>query len=232
VPHSYEQDLLILQHELHVSIFGCDAFAVYSNVVYEVFPGVSTHRVDSDLKCKIGGEFKTALNTDIFIAVWKRILADAIYKSYDWTVKVDPDAVFFPERLRQILESHPGGLEGRGVYLNNCKYGMHGPVEVYSRNAVDAWGAGIGACQNYFSSLCSGACLWGEDMFIDQCLVRVVKVKRDDEFNLLVEDHCDPPPGWNACNDVSKASFHPFKSTDGYRSCAASANASARLLRK
>jgi len=213
-----------------MSIFACDSSAVYSNIVYNILPEVSTIKVDSDLKCKKGGEFKTALNTDIFIAVWKRVLMDGTYKGYDWTVKVDPDAVFFPQRLRKIVVGHKVGLTGLGVYLNNCKYGMHGPVEVYSRNAVDAWGAGIGACLKYFSSLCSGPCLWGEDMFIDQCLIRVVKVKRENEYNLLVEDHCDPPPGWDACNDVSKASFHPFKSIDGYRQCATSANASAAMV--
>jgi len=215
-----------------MNIFACDSFAVYSNLAYNITAGVSTTLIHSDLKCKIGGEFKTALNTDIFLKVWNRLLVDGTYKRYDWTVKSDADAVFFAQRLRTILISHPGGLEGRGVYLNNCKYGMHGPVEVFSRNAVDAWGAGIGACLQFFSSLCSGPCSWGEDMFIDQCLIRVVKVKRDDEFDLLSEDHCDPPPGWNACNDPSKASFHPFKTLEGYQGCVNSANAAGALTRR
>merc|ERR1712113_809525 len=98
-----------------------------------------------------------------------------------------------------------------GAYLNNCKYGLHGPFEVFSRNAVRAWGAGIDTCKVYFRHKCDGPCKWGEDLFIDQCLSKVLGVRRDNHFGLLVEDHCDPPKGWDSCLDTESVAFHPFK---------------------
>ena len=56
-----------------------------------------------------------ALNSWIFIAVWKKallfykwercleVLSDGYWREYPWTVKVDPDAVFLPLRARPIL---------------------------------------------------------------------------------------------------------------------------------
>jgi hypothetical protein len=140
-----------------------------------------------------------------------------LYLEHDWTVKVDPDAVFAPARLRGILQSYKE--VGNGVYLNNCKYGLHGPVEVLSRRAVQAWSQGWPWCQSHFRERCHGDCLWGEDMFMDQCLSKVLGVTRQNDFRLLVEDHCDAPSGWQSCTDSSKAAFHPFKTLSGYQQC-------------
>mmetsp|Transcript_34177 Transcript_34177/g.67271 ORF Transcript_34177/g.67271 Transcript_34177/m.67271 type:complete len:363 (-) Transcript_34177:198-1286(-) len=129
LPGSYEQDLLAMQFNKGVSLFACNEYAVYSNRVIEVAPGVNTSVVNSDLKCGKGGEFGTALNLDIFIAVWTKVVSEDRFLVHDWTAKVDPDAVFFPDRLLKVLEVHPETQEG--VYLNNCKFGMHGPVEVF-----------------------------------------------------------------------------------------------------
>jgi len=149
--------------------------------------------------------------------VWAKIISDGRFMYHQWTVKSDPDAVFFADRLRVALRVHREGV--RGVYLNNCKFGMHGPLEVLSREAVRTWAAGSQRCLLHFHKACSGPCFWGEDMFMDQCLSKVLLVKRDDDFNVLVEDHCDPPPGWQKCLDGSKAAFHPFKNPDQYKQC-------------
>jgi len=174
--------------------------------------------VESDLKCKVGGEFKTALNTEIFMVVWSKVVGDGRYRLHDWTVKVDPDAVFFPARLRRNVQHISEKPEG--VYVNNCRRGMHGPFEVFSRNAVRAWARGSIRCVQHFTRLCSGPCLWGEDMFIDQCLSKVLHVHRVNQFSLLVEDHCDPPKNWRDCRSSEAAAFHPFKTLSGYRGCA------------
>jgi hypothetical protein len=174
----------------------------------------------------MGGEFNTCLNTPIFMKVWDKIIADKRTQFHDWTVKVDPDAVFFPERLRALLPNHKE--TPKGVYLNNCRFGMHGPLEVFSRNAVNAWADGRWACVNHFRQLCSGNCHWGEDMFIDQCMMKVLKLKREFEPKLLVEDHCKPPPGWADCNDAHMVSFHPFKKLEAYGKCLDNAEAEAR----
>lgn len=222
MPHGYETDLLTWQRSANTSIFGCDEHAVYSNRSFLVAPGVMTNGINSSLECKVGGEWGTALNLDIFMAVWRHVIFDGRFQHYDWTVKVDPDAVFLPERLRRMLPHHIEVPEG--VYLNNCKFGMHGPIEVFSRNAVNSWAAGSDKCVRHFSKLCKGTCGWGEDMFIDQCLMRVLNVRRDNEWALLLEDHCAPDPkhpmpwGTSVCRDTH-AAFHPFKNQSAYAGC-------------
>mmetsp|Transcript_31192 Transcript_31192/g.83443 ORF Transcript_31192/g.83443 Transcript_31192/m.83443 type:complete len:647 (-) Transcript_31192:159-2099(-) len=223
MPDSYEQNLLKFQHGEGTGIFGCSEYAVYSNSVIEVAEGVKTHVVDSTLKCGKGGEFGTALNTDIFLALWAKVLDEGRFMLHGWTAKVDPDAVFLPNRLRSLLTRHSESPQG--AYLNNCKMGMHGPVEVFSRNALQAFGRGKDHCLQHFTGLCSGPCKWGEDMFLDQCLWKVLNVTREFEWALLQEDHCDPPPGWQACNAPGIAAFHPFKTVKGYQECLGSASA-------
>jgi len=93
---------------------------------------------------------------------------------------------------------------------------------------VKVWGAGMHHCRAHFHRQCGGSCLWGEDMFIDMCLWKVLKSRREDDFRILMEDHCAPPSGWNSCTDTTVAAFHPFKSEDAYLQCLHSALASER----
>uniref|UniRef100_A0A7S0B7I7 Apple domain-containing protein n=1 Tax=Pyrodinium bahamense TaxID=73915 RepID=A0A7S0B7I7_9DINO len=217
LPTGYERGLITDQYNDHVSIFDCDEYMVYSSKVIELAPGLKTEVVKSDLKCNKGGEFMTALNTEIFFAVWDRVFSDGRFNLHAWTIKVDPDCVFLPSRLRLVLNHHHEGPHG--VYINNCHMGMHGPLEVFSRIAVHRWIEGRQQCVDHFDKLCSGPCLWGEDMFIDQCLGKVLKVARENDWNILVEDHCAPPPHWDDCLDESKAAFHPFKDRGAWRKC-------------
>jgi hypothetical protein len=219
LPNTYEQDLLGQQLEDGLNIFACDKSIVYSNVSVEIGGETKSRAVNVNLTCDFGGEFGTALNTDIFIAVWRKLIVDADYFKYDWTVKTDPDTVFFAARLRAILIDHPE--EDKGAYLNNCWRGLHGPIEVLSKNAVTTWGDGIDKCTDVLNQLCSGPCQWGEDMWMDQCLWKILHVRRDEVFELLIEDHCDPPEddSWRTCNDASMVSYHPFKDANEYRDC-------------
>merc|ERR1712157_554011 len=59
-----------------------------------------------------------------------------VWARHDYTVKVDPDAVFFPNKLVEALRGM--GVPAEGVYLENCpfvEYGYFGSFEVYSKNA-------------------------------------------------------------------------------------------------
>jgi len=220
MPDSYEVGLLTDQFNKHISIFSCEANAVLSNQRVQIAPGYFTDIVQTELGCEKGGEFGTALNLDIFIKVWDRIVELGTFRNHEWTVKGDADAVFFPDRLRGLLPHH--AEEGRGVYLNNCQRGMHGPIEVFSRNAVEALKDNWQACQDHFTQLCGGDCKWGEDMFIDQCLQKVVGARRDNEWSLLVEDHCMADgqswAGTGMC-DGTHVAFHPFKDQGSYSDC-------------
>merc|ERR1719330_155219 len=93
----------------------------------EVAPGLITKVIESDLRCNFGGLHHSALNSWIFMALWKKVIDDQEYRSYRWVIKVDPDTVFFPDRLVPILRGHPDAH-----YFSNCKLGLHGPLEVFS----------------------------------------------------------------------------------------------------
>lgn len=221
---SYEEELLFAQYNQGASVFACDDFEIYTNSTMELAPGVPTRQVNSSLHCTLGGEFKTALNTGIFMKVWRTVTNDGKFLNHDWTVKVDADSVFLPDRLRPLIRLYEAKANtGAGVYLNNCQFGLHGPIEVLSRAAVKMWVANMEFCQSHFNKMCSGDCLWGEDMFLDQCLWKVLKSTRIDEFRLLLEDHCAPPSGWDACIDPTAVAFHPFKSKDRYLECLSNA---------
>eukprot|EP00405_Crypthecodinium_cohnii_P014085 CAMPEP_0206459332 /NCGR_PEP_ID=MMETSP0324_2-20121206/24112_1 /ASSEMBLY_ACC=CAM_ASM_000836 /TAXON_ID=2866 /ORGANISM="Crypthecodinium cohnii, Strain Seligo" /LENGTH=804 /DNA_ID=CAMNT_0053930861 /DNA_START=33 /DNA_END=2447 /DNA_ORIENTATION=- len=220
LPNTYEQELLAMQYKRKVSLFKCDKYQVLSNGTYKIADGLYSGKIDSNLQCKKGGEFGTALNLPIFIAFWNKVVADGDYLEHDWVVKVDPDAVFFADRLRQMVGVHYE--RKNGVYLNNCKYGLHGPLEVFSKNAISTWGSGYKTCQDYFWKLCHGDCFWGEDLFIDQCLWKVLNVTRENDYRQLVEDHCDAPvKNWTdyTCEDTMHATYHPFKNEHTYMKC-------------
>jgi hypothetical protein len=213
-PSGYERGLLALQFRRRASIFACDEYRAYSNRVIVVAHSLQTGVVEHNLTATYGGKYYTALNTMIFAAVWRKVIDDGRYKSHDWTVKVDPDTVFLPERLRLALQSISDA--GTGVYVNNCKYGLHGPLEVFSRAAVSVWAHNSSRCFHAYRGWVND---WGEDYFIDQCLRKMLSVRRVDEYSILEEDHCDPPRGWRDCRNVSRAGFHPFKKVEDYERC-------------
>ncbi|CAK0810570.1 unnamed protein product, partial [Prorocentrum cordatum] len=225
VPGSEEQSLLVIAFQNSAGIFNCDMNTIYSSLEFELAPGVVTHKVASDLHCESGGEFNTALNLEIFLEVWRSVVADGDFTRFEWTVKVDPDSVFFPDRLRVAIQKHQPAEYELGIYLNNCDFGLHGPIEVFSRRAVETWWEGSQKCLDHFWEMCSGDCNWGEDIFIDQCLWKVLNATRYDEHALLVEDHCSPPEGWRDCQDSWHIAFHPFKTGWEWMQCFENAKA-------
>jgi hypothetical protein len=213
-PFSYEVGLMAMQRDAHMGIFACDQHTILSNQALS--HGLNASLVLSDLRCEMGGDFNTAMNTEIFMAVWTQVIALGHFRANDWTVKVDPDTVFLPARLRLVTASHK--VPPEGAYLNNCKFGLHGPLEVFSREAMARWASGSGHCVAYFDKICHGPCAWGEDMFIDQCLGRVINVPRLNDWSLLSEEHCDSND-WAQCRNGDVA-FHPFKTVEGFQGCA------------
>jgi len=221
VPFGTEPALLALQMQEQAGIFSCDAHTVYSNTSFlPTVPNLATDVVDTPLKCDHGGQFGTQLNVEIFGRVWAKVIRSGTFKGYTWTVKVDIDCVFLPSRLRVVLKNHTGAdVYKRGLYLNNCRYGLHGAIEVLSRAAVQTLGSGWHHCNQRFRRTCNGPCRWGEDLFLDQCFSDVLKVYRDYDSRLLTEDRCDPPKGWNYCRNGTQVAFHPFNSTESFRNC-------------
>lgn len=234
MPFGYEPALMRKQLAAGAGIFGCKESTVFSNVTLQLSlpgrPEVLTHRILSNLSVKYGGRWGTALNTEIFIKVWKAVVKLGRYMNHDWTIKVDSDTVFIPSRLALMLRWWPmseemvanaqgdAGIEGppqNGTFLGNCKFdGMHGPIEVLSRNAVATWAAGYHACDDMRTKP------FGEDKYIRRCLTRL-GVNKEDEFNVLSELACAQQP-W-PCT-ARRVSFHPFKGIKQWFECWFNAN--------
>lgn len=50
---------------------------------------------------------KLALNTPVFLRMWRKMLDLGIWRQHDWIVKAEADTVFFPGRLQDLLYSRP-----------------------------------------------------------------------------------------------------------------------------
>ncbi|CAE8638927.1 unnamed protein product, partial [Polarella glacialis] len=89
----------------------------------------------------------------------------------------------------------------QAMYLNNCQWGLHGPIEVFSRRAIATYIAGLPICADLLPHA------WGEDKFVDQCMMKL-GLTRVDVFDLLSEIACGEQPAPCGQTDVT---FHPFK---------------------
>jgi len=176
-----------------------------------------------DLHCEKGGPEgmpPTALNAPIFEKVWETVIQDGHFRAYDWIVKADPDTMFIPDRIRQIIRALPEDVPlDSGVLLKNCKLGLHGPIEVLSRRALEIYSGGNQGCDRPGQ----------EDVFIESCLTSLGVYEHMQE-NVLAEGDCIrgdfyPNPTWYFCNS-NHASFHPLKSVDQWRDCLHNAEAS------
>jgi hypothetical protein len=222
-PYTYEIDLAIMQHKQGISIFQCKHRVVYSNQLIKLADGFSTRKFNSSQYADIGGQWMTALNTDIFMAFWKAVITDGDYLKTGWIVKVDPDTVWFPHRLRPILleQEKKNNTKGAGAYFQNCWQGMHGPMEVLSQNALRA--LALHSKQCFWSMKPWGDWQWGEDMWVDVCLKDTAHSRRIYNTQILAEDHCNKWEGWSltpdACLEQGAVAFHPFKDAWHYKHC-------------
>lgn len=214
VPWGREHELVTWQHKAHKGIFNCDQHAVYSNTTNLNLNGVQVQVVQTDLHCPIGGQWNTRLNTPIFIKLWQQVVRDGQYSLTSWTVKADPDAVFLPQRLRDVVESpsHRTAQEGNGVFADNCEYrhSLHGPLELLSRRALEVYSLGH---QEHCEQPPQ------EDVYMRACLLKLgVKVLND--YNILAEEYCFWD--WRSCKS-GRVAFHPFKTLHGQWDCFANA---------
>mmetsp|Transcript_22712 Transcript_22712/g.51950 ORF Transcript_22712/g.51950 Transcript_22712/m.51950 type:complete len:403 (-) Transcript_22712:96-1304(-) len=210
----YELGLVRTQLAQGVSIFACDAYTVFSDVKTWLTPGPPV-RIDSTiLRTSLSaqpGVKEHILNTQIFLQAWTQLKEERKYEKYEWVVKVDPDAVFFPERLvKHLNRAAPNG--GRSMYFLNCKFsfGLFGALEVLSRRAMDDLLGGQERCKRELP--------WkeyGEDLYLRKCL-DLLKVERVQDFDLLSDGYCNTVPA--PCVS-GRAAFHPFKNVDTYLQC-------------
>jgi len=137
---------------------------------------------------------------------------DMRWSTTDWTVKVDPDAVLIPFRLRQHLEPHTG----ESAYVVNCNKPllpegpmMFGALEAFSKEAMST----------YFER--SGECIggmfwkeWGEDWFMGHCL-DFLQVTQIHDYGIYSDGVCTGVD----CSNPDAAAFHPKKDIESWSAC-------------
>merc|ERR1712127_992847 len=209
-------------------LFGCNQWAVYSNESLTLSPEdqkpvVETELINGSLSAEIGGNWGTALNTDVFLRFRDRVLIDPKAWMCEWIVKVDPDTMWFPVRLRALLRTNHGPLgqpePSQGFWLNNCHVGLHGPIEVLSLKALGNYNDRKQECQQG-----EVAKIGQEDAFIGACFKKlgILEVKA---YNLMLEatlacqevasaENPDRPPCFSP-----QVAFHPFKTSATWMRC-------------
>jgi len=199
LPKSPEVALMELAKRSKTSIFACDASDVF-------------HSWQSAKSGWDTGE-ATLTNTDVFINVWDQVHEAGSFMDYDWTVKVDADAVLIPDRLR----GHITGLRvppNRAIYLKNNAMdpglgnnGFLGAVEVFSKNAVETYLDNKEGCRQTLGIQA------GEDGFFKGCM-DALGVGFMVDANLF---NPDLSPG--ACINGNRAAFHPLKDPVNWQCC-------------
>jgi len=225
---TYEAGVLLKQQELHAGLFACDAHCVLSNVTANVLFGdgpaasqVQVLTIDGWIwvPVRYGPHgHPHVLNTPVFQKAWDVIFAKGTYKDYDWTLKLDVDAVIVPPRVRNVLRWRPKDSHGRykPMYILNAGEDalgnlLHGPIEALSRAAIEAFASGADRCRREISSTQSG-----EDFYVNRCM-QLLKVPGVQDMRLLKDAYM-----WGEkhveCSS-NEAVFHPLKSTSEWANC-------------
>jgi len=198
----YEVGLIEAQHDKGIGIFGCDATSLltadgsismgsYKSIKFQGAPIVKS--VDN-----------TAGNTQLFVHAWDAVIAANIWRNHTFTLKVDPDAVLIPDRVRWHLVPHVGAT----MYIVNCPVWdmMYGSLEVFSYYAIKEWSRRGHDCHDPNN--------WGEDKYMTNCM-DFLGVSRVHDKNIVADNLC---LGSNCANGHA-AAFHPYKDVNQWLQC-------------
>jgi len=198
VPDSAEMALLWKAKENNGSIFACNASSVYK--------AWQTNSEGWDTA------EATVVNTAVFLKVMDQVKEDKIYLNYDWTIKVDADCVFLPERLR----GHIWGLRPPAnvpMYLKNNHLeglgnsGFLGAIEVFSREAMRRFMDNAQECGQYLGTNS------GEDGFFKGCMDAI-------GIGFMADTSMFKPNYDTAtCTNGMYAAYHPIKFPSHWQRC-------------
>jgi len=194
-------------------IWECDKFAIFCTEKLSVGEGKKAiETITFEPAEVVQSKDATAGNAELFMHVWESVRDSGLYKETDWTIKVDPDAVLLPSRLRQHLDK----FTGQKGYIVNCAKPympegpmMFGALEAISRLALDMYVWKMDDCKNGLPWQ-----QWGEDLFMGKCLEKI-GVSRINDWQIYSDGVCRGVD----CGDPDAAAFHPMKDVDSWMRC-------------
>jgi len=155
------------------------------------------------------------LNVPIFLTCWDAVIESNKVWENDFTVKVDPDTVFFPGRLGYHLKEH----KDKAIYTTDCRYWggdqagkVFGSLEVLSKGAVGAYKNKKQECHDL---PWQG---WGEDYWLQHCLRDVNGLPSVILADWVADITC-PLAGNPDCGDKNFIANHPHKDAGDWWSC-------------
>lgn len=146
----------------------CDGFAFYSNfadVSQSIHKATNRSMVTAtESYGMLPGQGGGSANRDIFVDVWNHIAEKE--HGYDWYVKVDPDTLLRPTKLRKILgrfkSNEPLVLSDD---MDNKPTGVLGSLYVLSSGALDTYRSKTKDCEANVNSQF-------EDQYMEYCMKR------------------------------------------------------------
>jgi len=211
--HSYESWIVKMQlkkdENFRGGIFSCDQYAVYSHDTADgTYLGdgplgpVHTHWFQNAPVWRSSDN--TAGNTLLFMNMWEAVRWNLQYKCCDWTVKVDPDAVLLPDRMRKSLSHKTSWLN----FVTTCYGRLYGAVEAIQSKALDRYFWNEGKCRNLpWQS-------WGEDVWMSKCMWSL-GVPSTYDGGFVGDNVCKGT--W--CGNGYSSAYHPFKNANTWMSC-------------
>jgi hypothetical protein len=161
------------------------------------------------------------LNTPVFKKAWDAVIKAGLYRKAAWTVKVDPDTFFCPDRLRRRLLDYEH-RKAPAIFLRNYDANhlpgssdFVGPLEVFSKEAVEIYAArGSESCAST-----DGIDTLEEANFLNYCMSNL-GVRSVQDYTLLHHScaWCSPL-NISVCSDCKYVAFHPLKTKERYNKC-------------
>merc|ERR1712014_2714 len=194
---SYDLELLSRSYGLGASIFGCPAWAVYSDVEAVLGNGAKTAQVfdvDADFHLFKRKKEGTWVNAMMFYQAWLNMREQQLTAGSDWVIKVDADSVFLPARLLTNLETCKATLAWKGDDPD-WKFGPWGE-DMFMQRCMDKFGV---AKQSDFTMDADGMCK-----------------KNHPTFRKGSDGGYTP-----YCKNSKQIVFHPFRKPADYFKCLA-----------
>jgi len=194
IPDSFEVELKNAAEARASGIYGCDEHKVYKGW-------------DTGEKFDAGNDGQYAVNAVVFLKMWQEVFKEERYMEHDWTVKVDPDTVWLPDRLRGRLAAF-GAHINKAVYVKNTElsFGFLGPIEIISQLAV------VKLAEHSHNN-CSYTDHQGEDGWLVQCMDRLGFGFQTDTKILNSLSRV------GECWNQDFVAFHFYKDADSWNAC-------------